>query len=176
MSVLIEALCLVVKRSVLDATVPGGTDGFLAHCAEQEGVRYAIADDHVTAICAFEPDVLSAIIGYLLDHDLTEYGEDEMPSGYQVIDMETGPTRDFPWLTVVSHRHGLTEAWMSDAAPGPLVVPDGWTPEDSWSLTRTDVRDDGPDRVAGYRRWTASIRGSISARAKSFLERTHGRR
>ena len=140
MSVLIEAMTLVVARRALDRALPGGTAAFLRAAAARPDVRYAIADVHLVAVSTVAPAALDA-----LGAQLAPYGIHHRDGGAAVlVDMEMGPLGFCEWLTVRRHPHGLTiAAHRRSAAPAPrLVTPPAWRPTQSWQLARTDLRDD----------------------------------
>ena len=139
MSVLIEAMTLVVARHALDAAVPGGTAAFLQSAAARPAVRYAIADTHLIAVSTVAPAALDA-----LGNQLAPYGIHRRDGGAAVlVDMEMGPLGLCEWLTVRRHPHGLTiAAHRRTTARAPrLVTPSAWRPTQSWQLARTDLRD-----------------------------------
>ena len=140
MSVLIEAMTLVVARHALDRALPGGTAAFLQSAAARPDVRYAIADAHLVAVSTLAPAALDA-----LKNQLAPYGIHHRDGGAAVlVDMEMGPLGLCAWLTVRRHPHGLTiAAHRRIAAQAPrLVTPRAWRPTQSWQLARTDLRDD----------------------------------
>ncbi|MDQ8172911.1 MAG: hypothetical protein P3B76_09530 [Gemmatimonadota bacterium] len=140
MSVLIEAMTLVVARHALDRARPGGTAAFLQSAAARPDVRYAIADAHFVAVSTLAPAALDA-----LGNQLAPYGIHRRDGGKAVlVDMEMGPLGLCEWLTVRRHPHGLTiAAHRRIAAQAPrLVTPPAWRPTQSWQLARTDLRDD----------------------------------
>ena len=139
MSVLIEAMTLVVARYALDAAVPGGTAAFLQSATARPDVRYAIADAHLVAVSTIAPAAIEA-----LGNQLALYGIHRRDGGAAVlVDMEMGPLGLCEWLTVRRHPHGLTIAAhrRSTARAPRLVTPPAWSPTQSWQLARTDLRD-----------------------------------
>lgn len=147
MSVLIEALTLVVPRQVLDVSFPGATDGFLDEYRSGPGFRYVIADARLVAVSVLDPGVLTPMIDRFFDLGIVESDRHHEAQEYVIVDMATGPVIPCAWLDFERHRHGFTHAWMSRFGPEQMAAPDEWTPESSWSLQRTDLRDVGPDRV-----------------------------
>lgn len=147
MSVLIEAICLVVPRQVLDVSFPGGTDAFLEECAANESVRYAIADAHLVAVSTFDPQSLDGLVERMADLGMVGGDRDDNASEFVFVDMQTGPAIPCEWLSLTHHRHGFTFAEMANRPTSEFVTPEGWLLEQSWRLTRTDIRDDGPDAV-----------------------------
>jgi hypothetical protein len=149
MSVLIEAVCLVVPRRVLDVSYPGGTEAYLEATAARDGVRFAIADDHVTSVGSYDGDVLVTIVQELMELGLV-WSDGGRAYDCIIVDQEMGPAIPCDWLEVQRHPHGFTQAWhavgaFAPGAAGDLVAPEGWRLEVSWRLTRTDVRDGNDD-------------------------------
>ncbi len=145
MSVLIEAICLVVPRQVLDVSFPGGTDAFISECAAHESVRYAIADSHVTAVSTFDPQALDSLVERMADLGIV--GGHDSAFEFVFVDMQTGPAVPCEWLSITHHRHGFTIAEMTSRPICAFTTPDGWLLEQSWRLIRADIRDDGPGAV-----------------------------
>lgn len=149
MSVLIEAVCLVVPRRVLDVSYPGGTEAYLVAAAAREGVRFAIADDQVTSVGSYDGDVLVTIVRDLIELGLI-WSDGSRAYDCIIVYQETGPAIPCDWLEIQRHPHGFTQAWHAIGAfapgtPGDLVAPEAWRLEVSWRLTRTDVRDGNDD-------------------------------
>ena len=146
MAVVIEAICLVVPRHVLDVSFPGGTDAFLEEAAANESVRYAIADAHLTAVSTFDPEVLDPLIERMADFGILgldipgDCGDNAFE--FVFVDMQTGPVIPCMWLSVTHHRHGFTFVEMRNRPTSTFIAPHGWLLEQSWRLTRSDIRDE----------------------------------
>ena len=141
MSVLIEAMSLVVPRILLDDRYPGGAEAYIRNLNRPSSeARYAIADQHL--VCASYFDIHSAERAALplLDHGFVEL-DNETFHDFAIVEQEEGPTRACLWLMWSHDRTGLTRAWFSGAGAGELVTPEAWAPEMSSRLKRTDIRD-----------------------------------
>ena len=149
MSILIEALSLVVPRRVLDVSWPDGADGWFCHAYLSDDVRHAVMDDHLACVSALDPEPLLALV-----EELKELGvvvsDDGRAYDLVMVDQETGPVLPADWLVVERHAHGFTRAWhaagmWADGEPGELDTPRDWRLEHSWRLIRHDVRDGNDD-------------------------------
>jgi hypothetical protein len=147
MSVLIEGLTLVVKKLQLEIGYPGGADAFLEAALELEKPpRFACTGDEWLVHLGFcDPDHLTPCLEVLHDHGLVAV-DDGAFVDMAFVDQHHGPTMPCPWLEWKRHKDGFTLAWMVGTDPSGMVVYEGWSPENSRSMERFDVRDD-PDRI-----------------------------
>lgn len=146
MSVLVEALSLVIPRINLDISYPGGADAFLeAMCAPECPSRHVCTDDALVSVSFLDPDAAEAVVAPLID--LGFIGLDEQRfRDFVLIDQHLGPTMPCDWVEWKRHRHGFTYAWSAGGEPGDMAAPSGWTAEHSRGMTRTDLRDE-PGRM-----------------------------
>lgn len=116
MSVLIEALSLVVRRITLDVSYPGGADGFLeAMCAADCPARRLCSDDKLVSVSFFTPDDVTTVVDSLRKHGIVEL-EGNTFHELAIIDQREGPTLPCDWLEWRQHRDGFTYAWLAGAA------------------------------------------------------------
>lgn len=181
MSVLIEALCLVVPRSVVDASYPGGTDACRrdALAADIE-FRYCIADDRLTVMSFFDSDAAKSWMARLASHGMVHVHRNESVE-MVLVDQRFGPTMPCSWLEWRRHEDGFTYAWLAGTEPGDMVAPVGWMPEQSRQLVRTDIRDE-PGRMLrlaeedGVETWidfrTGDLVSGLAHREEAVVERT----
>jgi hypothetical protein len=148
MSVLVEALTVVVPRRVLDETYDGGTTAYLRAAADPTvGASFVCADDHLTAVSfldyerAFEfTDVLTG--NHEGDEDDppndgldmaadSEAGGEECDEERDVcyVDERMGPSHHPRWLDWRREREGYIHCWLAGTEPGVLAVPEGWAPK-----------------------------------------------
>jgi len=146
MSVLIEACCLVVKQLSVDLAFPGGTDAFTARAQSLDPVRYVVSDGHLIAVSINDPQLLTPLLSEMVDAGLVATHEDGF-GDFAYVDMEMGETISCAWLETEAHRHGFRVASHVGMRPTAMARPTGWTPQESWKLTRSDLRDAGPERV-----------------------------
>jgi len=141
MSVLIEALSLVIPRRVLDVNYPGGTDAYLADAlAADVQFRYAVADDRLAVMSCLDPDALEPWVTRLCSHGIDCDGSET--SDMSFVDQRFGPTLPCAWLEWRRHPDGFTYAWLAGTKSGDMVAPENWTPEQSSRLVRFDIRDE----------------------------------
>lgn len=141
MSVLIEALCLVIPNRVLDVAYPGGATAFVDEVSMRADVRYAVTDGTLSAVSMFDPSPGIELADGLEAHGIVGADERQVVE-FAFVDMHTGSTLPCAWLETAHHPHGFMIAWGADGDPGRTVVPGDWDPSRSWRLERTDLRDD----------------------------------
>lgn len=141
MSVLIEAICLVVPRVLLDDRYPGGADGYLRYLNRPSSeARYAVADRHLVCASYFDLHSAERAALPLLDYGFVEL-DNETFHDFAIVEQKEGPTRSCMWLMWNQDRAGFTLAWFSGAGAGDLIVPEEWIPAPPSRLKRTDIRD-----------------------------------
>ncbi len=143
MSVLIEALTLVVPRKVLAVSYPGGTDAFLNALLELERPpRFICGEDtHLVNVSFYDSAHLEPASQMLEERGVVVVDDDRFVE-MAYVDQKYGPTMPCDWLEWRRHAGGFTSAWLAGTEPGDMAVPVGWTPEQSRGLQRHDVRDE----------------------------------
>ncbi len=143
MSILVEALTLVVPRKVLDVSYPGGTDAFLAAMLELERPpRFVCTGDaHLVNVSFYDPDHLEPAEALLVEHGVVAVDDDRFIE-LACVDQRYGPTVPCDWLEWRRHSDGFTYAWLAGTEPGDMAAPTDWTPEQSRALVRHDVREE----------------------------------
>lgn len=128
MSVLIEALTLVMRRRTLDASYPGGADAMTEWLAgEDAGARWVVADEHLIA-ASFLTEDLHPVIDTLLDLGFL-FSEEDGNQDAVVVDALLGFPSFCDWLEWAPPEHEqFSVCWLAGALRGELVVPDGHTP------------------------------------------------
>lgn len=176
MSVLVEALCLVVPRTALDLRYPSGTNGFLAELARpSRECRYVCGDADLVCISFLTPDAADRVAELLTNAGMRESLDEEFQE-FAIIDQKHGPVLQCPWLVWVTDPEGFTCAWLAGTDRGDMATPAGWTVEQSQRLTRLDLPDSSPDSVKlseenGVETWLSYRTGRIILRAsKKSLE------
>ena len=179
MSVLIEALSLVIQRITLDLSWPGGADAFLeAMCAPDCPARRLCSDDKLVSVSFFSPDDALAVVAGLRENGLIEL-DDQRFHDLALVDQREGPTMPCAWLEWKQHRDGFTYAWLAGTEPGDMAAPADWTAEQSARLTRTDLRDE-PGRMlklaeeGDIETWLDFQTGQVTVGMKRLAERTAG--
>jgi len=145
-SVLVEALSLIIPRKVLDVSYAGGTDAFLeAMCEPSCPSRLVCSDDKLASVSFYNSEDADVVTAQLLELGLVEV-DDNRFYDMAFVDQRSGPTMPCDWLNWEQHKEGFTYAWLAGDEPGDLSAPADWTPEQSRRLVRTDVRDE-PGRM-----------------------------
>ena len=149
MSVLIEALTLVVPKIVLDVSYRGGTDAYMNALLQMEHPpRYVCdGDRHLVNVSFYDPDHIEGATEMLEARGIVSV-DDNCFIEMACVDQIFGPTMPCDWLEFRRHRDGFSYAWLAGTAAGDMAAPDGWSPEHSRSLTRMDIREQ-PGRCLG---------------------------
>ena len=132
MSILVEALTIVVRRITLDLSYPGGHAAWIArHQADSAPARYVSVDDHLVGVSFFS-DALEEELAHLADAGLVVLDDEEFQD-IAVVDQAEGLGFPCSWLEwmrppVDGDRAPLySMVWLHGTDPGTLAVPDGWT-------------------------------------------------
>lgn len=143
MSVLIEALTLVVPKKVLEVSYPGGSAAFLEKLLHLERPPRFICsvDQHLVNASFYDPKHIAPATSLLTEQGIIEV-DDRRFIEFAIVDQRFGPTMPCNWLELQQHSGGLTHAWLSGTGCGDMAAPEGWTQEQSRSLTRTDIRNE----------------------------------
>ena len=147
MSVLIEAVSLVVPVVTLDDTWPGGARAFASDVLAARGStgRHACSDGTLVSVSFLHPADARVVVAQLREHGLMEL-DPLRAHDLVIVDQEDGPSLPCAWLGWKREHGGPTSAWVANREPGPLAVPAGWTPALAPCLTRIDRRDE-PGRM-----------------------------
>lgn len=149
MSVLVEAVTLVVRRPSLEAVYRGGVDAFLqAARGLPTPPRFACDRDPQLVNVSFERRDHAAIAIELLETNGLVNVEDTKAGDFVYVDQQNGPAAPCDWLEWERFTDGVTVAWMAGLEPGTLAAPEDWTPADASpaqsdgdsDLTRTSNR------------------------------------
>ena len=129
MSVLVQAITLVVRRTSLELAFPGGTEAFLSQANElPHPPRFACdSDPELVNVSFAEPGHARAAIRLLEEHGLVELSEDGAED-FVKVDQCDGPTLPCTWLEWERFTDDVTVAWIAGAEPGQLAAPEGWEP------------------------------------------------
>jgi hypothetical protein len=146
MSLLVEAFCVIIRKSALEAFYPRGVEGFLiASTLRSAEHRYICTDDNLVCLSYFTPDAAERAIDSLVTAGLRDV-EDDNFIDIAIVDQRYGPTLQCTWLTWSQDPSGFTSVWLTGELPGELIAPIGWTVEQSLRLKRIDIRE-FPDRA-----------------------------
>jgi hypothetical protein len=121
MSVLIEALSVVVTNKTLEEKYLGGLLGYRGECPNQT----FCTDGHLSRVGFMVPEDVGAFVEKLKCHGL-DFAETGDFTDIAVVDQMTGPTAPCPWLYFAQHPDGYSLAWLPETDPHNVYVPDGW--------------------------------------------------
>jgi hypothetical protein len=146
MSVLIEVLTLVMRRTTLEARYPGGTVAMLEWLNDaSRHARWVVSDAHLVAASFDGPD-LRPVLEALSEQGLSmEENSDEAGKGIEGIEGGRGgqgpdlvivdgifgvaqPCAWFRWARPESGKGRYSTGWLADTEPGLLAVPAGHVP------------------------------------------------
>ncbi len=167
MSVLVEALSLIIPRLVLDICYPGGAEAFMEKmCLPEIPARLVCADDDLVSVSFLTIEQAKGVQDELLEIGIVLVDEKQFVD-MAFLDQRFGPTMPCEWLEWNSHPEGYTYCWKRGTNPDPMHAPEAWTPEQSRQLTREDIRDE-PGRFMmladedGIETWLDLSTGQIS--------------
>lgn len=121
MSVYIEMLNVVVRRSAIDAKFPGGFEAF----SRARPNETLCADDHLARVGFMGGCDVEQYVTELQESGLL-FLENETAVDMVVIDMLGGPTTACSWVEWGLHSEGALAAWLRGRPPGPIAFPAPW--------------------------------------------------
>jgi hypothetical protein len=131
MSVLVQAISVVIRNSTVEEKYPGGLRGYRDDCPNQT----FCADEHLCRVGFMVPEAVGDFVTELQSHGL-EFAETGDFTDIAVVDQMTGPTAPCPWLCFGQHPDGYSLAWLIGTDPHGMYVPDGWTVERAGAISR----------------------------------------
>jgi len=147
-SILIEALTLVVPHRVLAMHFPGGS-----HALHQKLLQFPrppryVCDDgmHLVAASFDDSEHAAPAIALLESSGMVAMRGDHFHH-MALVDGDGGPTLPCDWLVWRRHAAGYSHAWLSWTAQGELVAPEGWTPEPRRTAPEGPVCSDPGERM-----------------------------
>jgi hypothetical protein len=129
MSVLVEAISVIVPLETLRAKYPGGPEAYEDDCPNSTFCR----DEHLTRVGFMSPHDVRWFVDQLADLGL-EHVRDGRAVDLAVVDQFRGPTTPCDWLEAGKHPDGYAAAWKAGTIPGAFAYPPGWTPQQSRDL------------------------------------------
>jgi hypothetical protein len=143
-----EAVSVVIPRTVLDQKYPGGTDGYLAAAGGPHSMaRHALTDDNLTSVSFPEQDSAAAWASGLAAHGIVGV-TDGVAREIACVDQQLGPRAPCNWLEWRRADEGYTFGWAAGTEPGALATPADWSP-DRWRQIRSS---DTPEEIDRYLR------------------------
>ena len=139
MSVLVEALSLIVLRKVLDTNYPGGTDAFMERMREPRArCRLVCADEQLVSL-----SFVALAEACVVEDELCALGvvsvENEHFLELALLDESLGPTMPCEWLEWRRHEDGFTSCWIAGSDPDDMHAPESWSPPPSRALVRDEA-------------------------------------
>lgn len=166
MSVLVEALGLIVPRMVLDVSYPGGADAFIRELSEADApCRRFCADEQLVSVSFDGRDDAQSIAIHLCNLGIIAV-DDHRYQELAFVDHACEPSMPCDWLELRHHEEAFTSCWMAGTDPGHFHAPASWILERSPALATGDIRDE-PGRCMlladedGRETWLDFVTGAI---------------
>ena len=121
MSVLIEAISVVVRRSTIDRCYPGGVAGYQRDCP----AGTFCADEHLTRVAFRSVDDVGRFVHCLTMRGLAFF-DGERCVDVAVVRHDTGPVADCAWLRFARANASHSVCWLEGSGIG-LASPRGLT-------------------------------------------------
>lgn len=134
MSVLVEAISIVVRRDALERAYRGGVAAYEADCPNQT----FCADEHLTRVGFMTPDDARYFVEHLEDRGLT-FLDGERSVDIAVLFQGRGLMMPCDWIEHGRHPDGYEMCWLAGTEPGSPAVPEGWTPDRSRRIHRVST-------------------------------------
>jgi hypothetical protein len=128
MSVLAEAISVIVPVSVLEAKYPGGFTAYVRDCPNGT----FCADEHLTRVGFMVPADVDHFTQRLVHTGFT-YLRDGYAEDFVVVDQHHGLTTPCEWLEGGKFPEGYSAVWLAGTT-GRFRYPNGWTPAQSKGL------------------------------------------
>ena len=123
MSVLVEAISVVVRHEILDARYPGGVMRYAADCPNNT----FCSDGRLTRVGFLSMRDVQFFVEMLESHGLT--GASAAASGdIAIVDQNQGPDPNCLWVDFGHLPDGIAHCWLAGEPTGRLIVPHNWEP------------------------------------------------
>lgn len=145
MSILVEALTLVMRRTTLNASYPGGAEAMLAWLAEEDvQARWVVADEFLVA-ASFLTKEIYPVVDALIERGFL-FSENDGNQDVLVVDALLGLPSHTSWLEWAPPKgEQFSVCWLAGTSPGELAIPEGHTPGLNAPM-RANIRWD-PDMI-----------------------------
>jgi hypothetical protein len=125
MSILVEAITVVLRTSALDALYPGGVEAFEA---DAPNATYR-SDGVICGVGFMSPDEVRRFVDLLTAKGLPLLNDDGAFDEIAIVDQTTGPTAPCDWLTIIESFDGWRAVCLAGTdARGEVAVYDGYEP------------------------------------------------
>lgn len=145
MSVLAEAISVIIPCSVLESKYPGGAAQYARDCPN---ATYCV-DDHLTRVGFMAPADVRSFVERLQQVGLV-HTRDGQAVDLVIVDQVQGPTA-CNWLEGGRHPDGYSAVWLAGTVPGWLSHPKGWKIRQSAEL-HFSANDKAESRFLGLSR------------------------
>ncbi|MCC7547953.1 MAG: hypothetical protein IT532_09315 [Burkholderiales bacterium] len=125
MSVLAEALSVLVENRILTQRYPGGVEGFARDCPSAG----FCSDGRISRVGFLSPRDTRFFLGVLEACGLHCGGESRVPE-VAIVDQNVGLLHPCLWLES-GHAQGIPLCWHAAHRPGRLVIPRAWSNKQS---------------------------------------------
>ena len=123
MSVLVQAISVIVRSSSIVQKYPGGMAGYARDCPN----RTFCADKHLTRVGFMDQSDVRAYVGRLQMQGLS-FVRDGFADEIVIVDQFDGPTLPCSWIEFARQGNTLSCCWLKGAPSGVLATPRGWAP------------------------------------------------
>jgi hypothetical protein len=124
MSVLVEAINVIVCNETLERKYPGGLAAYEGDCPN----RTFCADDYVTRVGFMRPEEVQAFVNQLVSLGLV-FHDGEQFIDIAIVDQTVGLTAPCEWLEVGKFPEGWVGCWLAGTQDEWTAFPEGRTPE-----------------------------------------------
>ena len=132
MSVLVEAINVIVRRETLERKYPGGEDAYQRDCPN----KTFCADDYLTRVGFMSPQDTQQFIDRLTALGFV-FHDGEQFIDIAVVDQTVGLTAPCDWLMAGHFPEGFSGCWLAGTDDHWTAFPEGRTPE---SVIATNTR------------------------------------
>lgn len=123
MSILIEAISVIVRNEALASRYPGGVGGYAADCPNHT----FCSDGRLARVGFLSPRDVRFFVEMLEFHGLVgQHGAASIDIA--VVDQNQGPDPCCLWLDFGHLPNGTAHCWPAGEEAGRLAVPHGWEP------------------------------------------------
>ena len=141
MSVLVEAINVIVRKETLERKFPGGVSAYERNCPNG---TYC-ADDHLTRVGFLSAAKTQTFLDQLAALGFVFFDSEKF-ADVAVVDKTMGLTAPCEWLKVDKFPEGFARCWLAGTEDQCTVFPTGRTPENiraanRWLLPEDDTQD-----------------------------------
>jgi len=124
MSVLVEAINVIVRKETLERKYPGGLEAHEGNCPNKS----FCADDYLTRVGFMHPTDVAEFIDRLVSLGFV-FHDGEKFADVAVVDQRVGLTAPCHWLEVGRFTDGFAGCWLAGTEDQSTAIPQGRTRE-----------------------------------------------